>query len=115
VIIDWDNLSLYVRPGCTDMRKAVNGLSIIVQEEMEQDLFSASMFLFRNRTGKLLKALYWDKTGFCLWQKRLEKQKFPWPDTEEEARKISFDQLIMLLQGIDFWKAHKELTYSSVL
>lgn len=115
MIIDWTNLCLYIKPGYTDMRKAINGLSVIVQEEMKKDPFSSSMFLFRNRGGKILKALYWDKTGFCLWQKRLEKQKFPWPDTEEEARKISFEQMTMLLQGIDFWNAHKELNYSSVL
>ena len=115
MILDWSRMVVYIKPGYTDMRKAINGLSVIVQEEMALDPFSHALFLFRNRNGRILKALYWDKSGFCLWQKRLEKYKFPWPATEEAAQEITFDQLTMLLQGIDFWKAHKELSYSSVV
>jgi transposase len=59
--------------------------------------------------------LYWDKNGFCLWFKRLEKYKFPWPKNAEEARQISFEELQMLLNGIDFFNAHQKLTYQSVL
>jgi transposase len=114
MIIDWNNTAFFIKPGYTDMRKAINGLSVIVEEEMNKDPFSKALFFFRNRTGRIMKALYWERNGFCLWQKRLEKQKFPWPNTEEEAREISFDELKMLLSGIDFWKAHKELKYSTV-
>ena len=59
------------------MIKAVNGLSIIVTDDMELDPFAESLFIFCNRNKKLIKALYWDRNGFCLWQKRLEKDKFP--------------------------------------
>ena len=81
---------------------------------MNLDLFSSSIFLFSNKQRKLLKVLYWDKNGFCLWQKRLEKDKFPWPQDENQAFKISFEQLKLLLSGIDFFKAHKELKYSKI-
>jgi transposase len=114
MILDWNGLTLFVKPGDTDMRKAINGLSLIVQEEMKKDPFSKALFLFRNKTGRILKILYWDRNGFCLWQKRLEKDRFPWPQTRKEAEGITEEELRLLLKGIDFWKAHKELKYSSV-
>ena len=68
-----------VRPGATDMRKQINGLALIVQEQMEMDPFQDALFVFCNGQRRILKALYWDRTGFCLWMKRLEKHRFPWP------------------------------------
>jgi transposase len=114
MIIDISKVRLFIRPGSTDLRKASNGLTVLVQEEMKQDPFSGSVYLFCNRERKLLKAVYWDKTGFWLSQKRLEKEKYPWPDTAEAARELSFEELKMLLSGIDFFKAHKELFYKKV-
>lgn len=114
MIINLDRLNIYVKPGITDMRKQINGLSILVQEDLKKDPFSGSLFMFCNRNRKLLKILYWDQNGFCLWLKRLEKDKFPWPHNETAAQEITRDQLEMLLKGIDFWKAHKKLNYSSV-
>jgi len=109
-----ENLQIYVRPGVTDMRKQVNGLSIIASEEMELDPGSGSLFLFCSRDKKLMKCIYWDKNGFCLWQKRLEKGKFPWFESEKQAREINPDQLKMLLDGIDFWHAHQEIKYEEI-
>lgn len=113
--IDISKIAIYVRPGRTDMRKQINGLSVMVQEEMELDPFGASVFLFCNRERKILKALYWDRTGFAMWQKRLERHRFPWPDTQAQAQIITSEQLSMLLDGIDFWKAHTALEYTSVI
>ena len=115
MILDLERVSVYVRPGRTDMRKQINGLAVIVQEQMGQNPFSGSLFLFCNRYRRILKALYWDRNGFAMWQKRVEKDRFPWPESEESAREISTDQLKMLLAGIDFWGAHQELSYNSVL
>ena len=84
MIFDLSKVRIYVHPGSTDLRKAVNGLSVMVQETMKQDPFSGSVYIFCNRERNLLKALYWDKTGFWLSQKRLEKDKFPWPRDERE-------------------------------
>ena len=114
MIFDLSKARIFLRPGYTDLRKAVNGLSIIVQEEIARDPFSGDVYLFCNRERKLLKAVYWDKTGFWLSQKRLEKDKFPWPQDEGEARELTAEQLQMLLAGIDFFKAHKELFYKKV-
>jgi len=114
MIIDWSRVKIFVRPGATDFRKQINGLSVIVQEELSHDVFSGNLFLFSNRRRTHLKALYWDRTGFCLWLKRLEKDRFPWPQGEEAAREITPEQLRMLLEGIDFWRAHRSLGYSQV-
>jgi len=101
-------VSIYVRPGITDMRKQINGLSIIAAEQMNQDPLSGSwLFLFCNRSRRIIKALYWDRNGFCLWQKRRERDRFPWPQTEEAAQEITEAGLRMLLDGIDFWNAHQ--------
>jgi transposase len=61
-----------------------------------------------------LKAIYWDKSGFWLSQKRLEKERYPWPHDENEARELTAEELKMLLSGIDFFAAHKELYYKKV-
>jgi len=115
MIIDLSLTKIFLRPGITDLRKAVNGLSIIVQEDIKQDPFSGSVFLFCNRERKLLKAVYWDKTGFWLSQKRLEKNKFPWPQDESQARELTAEELQMLLAGIDFFKAHKEVIFKNIV
>ena len=113
MIIDVSKVRIFVRPGSTDLRKAVNGLSAIVQEDMKEDPFSGRVYLFCNSGRKLLKAIYWDKTGFWLCQKRLEKDKFPWPQNDGEVKELTAEQLQMLLSGIDFFKAHKELNYKT--
>ena len=113
--IDISTTRIFLRPGHTDMRKAVNGLTSIVQEDMSSDPFSGSVYIFCNRERKLLKAVYWDSTGFWLSQKRLEKDKFPWPDTIEAVKELNIEELSMLLKGIDLFKAHKSLYYKKVL
>jgi transposase len=114
MIIDFEKVGIYVKPGKTDLRKQINGLSVIVQEELKLDPFSGSLFLFCNKRRRLLKVLYWDRNGFWLLQKRLEQDRFPWPMNQTEVQEIDIGKLKQLLSGIDFWKAHKELKYSSV-
>ena len=114
MITDLSKSRIVLRPGITDLRKAVNGLSAIVQETMKEDPFSGSVYIFCSRDRKLLKAVYWDKTGFWLSQKRLEKERYPWPEDEKEVRELTAEELRMLLTGIDFFKAHKELHYKKV-
>ena len=114
MIIDLSKVRIYIRPGHTDLRKAVNGLAGIIEGQMKGELYSGNVYLFCNRERKLLKAVYWDKTGFWLCQKRLEKDKFPWPLTREDVLELRVEELLMLLSGIDFFKAHKELIYKKV-
>ena len=104
---------VYVAPGSTDMRKAINGLSILVESRLRLDPFSGHLFVFCNRRRNNLKILYWDRNGFCLWQKRLEKDNFKWPQSEKQAFEIDRRQLSWLLEGLDFQQAsaHGVLTY----
>ena len=109
---------IYIHREFVDFRKSVNGLTIIVQEEMNLDPFSKYLFVFSNRRRDRLKILYWDRSGFALWYKRLEEEKFPWPKKlEEEIITVDSNQLKMLLNGFNIWKlkAHKELKYESIL
>ena len=115
MILDLSKARIYIRPGYTDLRKAVNGLAGIIEGQMSGEPFSVSVYLFCNRERRLLKAIWWDKTGFWLSQKRLEKEKYPWPETNEAARELSAEELTMLLSGIDFFAAHKPLNYKIVL
>lgn len=115
MFIDLERVSIFVRPGATDMRKAINGLSVLVSESMEMNALSGSVFVFCSRNRRVIKALYWDGTGFWMMVKRLEVHRFPWPRDNGEAKKISRQQLYMLLTGIDFWKAHERLSYESVV
>ena len=105
---------IYVRPGATDLRKGVSGLCAIIGNEMNLDALCGSAFLFCNKSHKLLKVIFWDKSGFWLAQKRLERATWPWPMSEDAAREINSRQLEMLLSGIDFWRAHEELHFKSV-
>ena len=79
MILDWSKVRMFVKPGPTDMRKQINGLSIVVAEELAMDPLDGSLFLFCNKQRRILKVIYWDRNGFCLWLKKLEKDKFPWP------------------------------------
>ena len=67
---------IYIAIGATDMRKSINGLSSLVVEHFELDVFSGHLFAFCNRRRDIIKILFWDKNGFCIWHKRLEKDYF---------------------------------------
>lgn len=115
MLIDWARTRIFIRPGKTDMRKQSAGLSVLVEQVLQCDPFSGSLYLFCNRRRNLMKVLYWDRNGFCLWSKKLEeKHRFPWPESEEAVREIDEQQLRWLLDGIDFFHAHKRLRYTKV-
>lgn len=110
------DVKIYLSIDAQDMRKAINGLSILVQEQLRLDPFGGSLFVFSNRRRDIVKILYWDTNGFCLWQKRLEKERFKWPGCEQEVLEISSRQLQWLLSGLCLKKirAHKELKYTTL-
>jgi transposase len=110
------NIKVFLAPGVTDLRKSINGLSILVENEMALDLFSGYLFGFSNRTRTMIKLLYWDHNGFCLWMKRLEKDKFQWPETDTQSISISGREFSWLLDGLSLHqkKAHQELHYQFV-
>jgi len=65
--LDFSQTRIFLRPGFIDMRKAINGLSLMTEMEMGMDPFSGSLFLFCGKSRRILKAIYWDRNGFCLW------------------------------------------------
>jgi transposase len=103
--------------GVTDMRKSINGLSILVEEQLELNPFSGHLFAFCNRKRDIVKILYWDRNGFCLWQKRLEKDRFQWPDSAEDVLAIDGRELNWLVDGLSLEQkcTHQRLSYSTVI
>jgi transposase len=109
--LDFGDTKIFIRPGTTDMRKAINGLTSMAETAMGMSPFSGALFLFCGKTRKLIKAFYWERNGFCLWQKRLERDRFPWPDTEEGVKELNTEEIAMLLDGIDFFHAHRRISF----
>jgi transposase len=96
------NVRVWLAVGQTDMRKGFDGLAMLAQNLLQQDPFSGHLFVFRGRSGKLLKALWFDGQGLCLFAKRLEKGRFVWPSPADGRVVITPAQLAMLLEGIDW-------------
>ena len=105
---------VYIALGATDMRKSINGLSLMVADQFDLDVFSGSLFAFCNRRRDLIKILYWADNGFCIWMKRLEKDVFRWPDSEQDVMEVNRTALDWLLNGLDLRQAHHRLKYTSV-
>lgn len=115
-MLDWRSFDrIYIRPGRTDMRKAISGLLMLVEQEMKLNPFQKSAFLFCGMTRRNLKVLFWERNGFCLLQKKLEKDRYAWPKTESEVLELTHDDLDLLLQGFDLTARHRELKFFSVL
>jgi len=88
------------------MRKSIYTLGYLVSSEMNLELLSDAIFLFSNRRKDTLKILYWDGNGFCLWMKKLESDRFPFPIDEYESMELTREKLRWLLRGIDFRREH---------
>lgn len=99
-----------------DFRKSINGLSSIVESEMRLKVFSGALFVFMGRRKDTIKILYWDRTGFALWYKRLEEARFSWRrEFETDVVLITPEELSWLLSGVDVWKIkmHPVLEFES--
>ena len=95
------NTRIYIATGKVDMRKSVDGLSLLVHEVLNKDPLSGHLFVFTNKSADKLKILYWDRNGFCLWYKRLEKAVFRIPKIPGEVFSVNPTELGMILEGID--------------
>lgn len=107
---------IYLYRSFVDMRKAINGLSQIVSQDLKANPCDGSLFVFISRDRTILKALYWDKSGFALWQKRFEKERFRWPKSAlADSIEVNSEQLDWLLSGLDIEKSkpHEKLSYQS--
>lgn len=99
-----------------DFRKGIVGLAALVEGELGSNPFSGQLFVFTNRRRDKVKILYWEHNGFCLWQKRLEQERFHWLKESEATMTVTGQQLNWLLDGYDItrMKGHKKLDYSFV-
>jgi transposase len=96
------NTRVWIAAGVTDLRRGFTGLSALVQTKLEQSPFSGHMFVFRGRRGDLIKVLWFDGDGLCLFAKRLERGRFVWPQATSGTVALTRAQLSMLLEGIDW-------------
>ena len=112
-----DFKGVYIHRDPIDMRKSINGLSEIVESAGMGNLMGPYIFVFSGRCRHVIKILYFDKSGFALWQKRLEQDRFPWPKKHQEAVvRLTPSQMQWLLDGYDVWKMKpfEELRFSRV-
>jgi transposase len=98
------NTRVWLAAGVTDMRKGFNGLSALAEKVLAADPFCGHLFVFRGRRGDLVKVIWFDGQGACLFSKRLEKGRFVWPSPADGKVSVTPAQLAMLLEGID-WRA----------
>ena len=98
--------NIWLAAGVTHMRRGFDGLSAQVQTVLKQQPFSGHVFVFRGRRGDIVKFLWFDGDGLCLFAKRLEQGRFIWPQASQGAVSLTRAQLSMLLEGID-WRSPK--------
>jgi transposase len=91
---------IYIACGYTDLRKSIDGLALLVQKNYELDPYANSLFLFCGKRNDRIKALYWEGDGFVLLYKRLERGRFQWPRTKEQALAVSTQQFRWLMEGL---------------
>ena len=103
------SVRIFVGSTPIDMRKSIDGLMAIVQEELAQDAYSGHLFVFVSRRCDRVKILTWDKGGFLLVYKRLERGQFKLPHMDPSSMSVEIDatQLAMLLDGIDFGRVRR--------
>ena len=94
------------------MRKGFDGLAQLVRDRIDQDPLSGHLFVFRNRRRDRIKILYWDRDGLALWDKRLEKGTFRFPEAKAGHVEVTPAELAAILEGIDLSHARRLPRYS---
>ena len=117
LVTDVSEIFLYRE--AVDFRMGINRLSEGVSLMMKENPLSGSLYVFINRRKNGMKVLYWDRNGFCLWQKRLEKEHFHWPVHLQTDGKIILtpQQFQWLMEGFNlrYWKSHAEKKYEKIM
>ena len=106
-------MTVYVHRLPVDFRKSVNGLSALVEHDLQLDVFSSACFVFRNKRADKVKILFWQKNGFWLCYKRLEQDRFIWPTSDTAVLMFSLQQLRWLLAGFNLnaMRGHDAVPY----
>jgi len=99
--------------GRTDMRRGMDGLAMLAQQVLHENPFDGALFAFRGRRGGLVKLLWYDGQGLCLFAKRMDRGHFVWPVTDTGRVLLTPAQLAMLLEGID-WRMPKRVHHPEV-
>ena len=105
-------VKIYLCKQLTDMRRSFDSLAMMVQCVIKQDPLSGYVFVFRNKRGNCLKLLYWDRDGYAIWYKRLEKGTFNIPADITEEYRLEHHQLSMMLEGIEFTRIKRKKRFS---
>ena len=92
---------IFVSTQPADMRRSFDGLAAMTVDVIGQDPLSGHLFVFRNKRGDRVKILYWDRSGYCLWYKRLEAGVFRFPSAAGGSVEVQASDLALLLEGID--------------
>jgi transposase len=103
---------VFVAVGPADLRKGCDGLAQLSREVIEQDPLSGHLFVFANRRRDRVKILYWDRDGYAVWAKRLEKGRFAWPTLEANHLEWSGVELAAVLGGIDLKDTRRRPRYA---
>jgi transposase len=106
---------VYVATGATDLRRSIDGLAALVRDALALDPLSGHLFLFRNRRGDRVKILVWDRSGYWVLYKRLERGTFAWPETEGPAPvELRSSDLLVLLAGVDVTHTRRRRWYDRI-
>jgi len=116
-VLSWPpTVKIFLGAEPTAMRKGFDSLAHLVESSMALDPFSGHLFVFRSRRGDRIKVLYWDKDGYALWYKRLEKGSFRFPTavsaSETQAVEVKAADLMMILDGVDLGSVRRQRRYS---
>lgn len=105
-------VKVYVATKPADLRKSFDGLAALAKDVIKQDPLSGHMFVFRNKAGHRVKILFWDRSGYCIWYKRLEQGVFRFPRGDEGHVEIFSADLWLLLEGIDLSTVKRQKRFS---
>ena len=111
MIFPESNLKIFVYSQAVDMRKSFTGLYALTKQELKEDPLSGSLFVFCNKSRTYMKVLYFDRSGFCIWSKRLEQGRFN-IDRDGGKQELSWTDLKLVLEGIELKKVKKRKRFS---
>lgn len=94
-------LKIFIATTPIDMRKSFDGMAVLVQQEIKQDVFAGQLFVFTNKQGDKIRLFYWDGNGYCMWYKRLERGVFRIPKITGKSFNVSSQELSLILEGIE--------------
>jgi len=111
-----EGVDVYLCVEPVDFRKQITGLATLVQSRLQMNPLSSQLFVFTNRTRRQCRILVWERSGFVMWQKKLEKERFAWPKHTDAVVSMSGTELNLLLDGYDIWRVepHQTLHYASM-